>query len=67
LDQASSIIDGAYAGWEIKIVKGSCKGQVRKITGYVGKLRKATVYFPWTVSDGILDSDAYGAKAAIRY
>ena len=65
LDQASSIIDEAYQGWEIKIVNGSCKGQIRLITGYVGGLRKATVFFPWTTVDGYI-TDAYGAQSPIR-
>ena len=66
LDRASSIIDGAYQGWEIKIVNGTCKGQIRMITGYIGSLRRATVYYPWSISDGYI-TDAYGAQSAIRF
>ena len=65
LDQASSAIDQAYMGWEVKITKGACVGQIRKLTGYVGSSRKATVERAWTTSDGQI-TDAYGASAPIR-
>eukprot|EP00960_Hanusia_phi_P062334 765116-Hanusia_phi.AAC.3 len=52
LDRASSSIDGAYDGWDIKIVNGACKGQVRKIQKFVGKMRLAVVSLQWSTTSG---------------
>jgi hypothetical protein len=59
LDVASSEINDAYVDFDVKIVKGACLGQVRKIVGYAGRSRLATVALEWTTTDGTI-TDAYG-------
>jgi len=64
LDVKSSEINDAYIHWDVKIVKGACKGQVRKILGYSGPSRLATVALEWTTVDGTV-IDAYGRTSDI--
>jgi hypothetical protein len=64
LDVKSSEINDAYKNWDVKIVKGRCQGQVRKIVGYVGKTRLATVGLPWATTDGTI-TDAYGRTSDV--
>jgi hypothetical protein len=59
LDVKSSEVNDAYKDWDVKIVKGACQGQVRKIKGYAGRSRLATVALDWTTTDGTI-TDAYG-------
>ena len=37
--------DNYYIGWWIKITSGFSNNQVRKITGYIGSTRTATIFF----------------------
>jgi hypothetical protein len=65
LDVKSSEINDAYKNWDVKIVKGTCQGQVRQIVGYSGRSRLATVALDWTTADGTI-TDAYGRTTAFR-
>jgi len=62
LDKLTSNIDDAYLNWDVKIVKGTCKGQIRTIKGYNALLRVATVTPAWQPSDGTT-TDTYGATS----
>ena len=51
LNNEASSLDDYYVGWWIKISSGFRNGQVRKIIGYVGSTRIATISSEWTESN----------------
>mmetsp|Transcript_34887 Transcript_34887/g.82189 ORF Transcript_34887/g.82189 Transcript_34887/m.82189 type:complete len:5981 (-) Transcript_34887:63-18005(-) len=59
LDMASSDINDAYLEWDVKIVAGSCMGQTRRIAGYIGANRLASLNDTWATADGT-ETDPYG-------
>lgn len=63
LDFATSDLDKAYEGFNVKITGGACKGQVREITKYYGRQRLALVGLAWSTADGAMTQDAYGASS----
>jgi len=58
----ASEADSAYAGQIIRVVGGTGEGQVRRIVGYHGASRTATVGAPWdTVPDATSQYEIYRA------
>lgn len=51
LSASASSVDNYYTNWWIKITSGFSNNQVRKITGYVGSTRIATVSSAWTTQN----------------
>jgi hypothetical protein len=51
LSTNSSSIDNYYVGWWIKVASGFSSSQVRKITGYVGSTRLATLSSAWNTQN----------------
>ena len=51
LNTSASPVDNYYTNWWIKITSGFSNNQVRKITGYVGSTRIATVSSAWTTQN----------------
>jgi hypothetical protein len=51
LSSAASSIDDAYTGWWIEVTSGFNSNQTRKITGYVGSSRIATIDTAWTTQN----------------
>ena len=55
LGTSASVTDNYYNGWWVKIVTGfsPSPGQVRKITGYIGSSRIATIDAIWTTQNPV--------------
>lgn len=51
LSTLASSVDDYYVGWWIKITSGFSNNQVRKITGYIGSTRVATIDSIWTTQN----------------
>ena len=51
LSTNTSSTDNYYTGWWIKITSGFSNNQVRKITGYIGATRIATIDAIWTTQN----------------
>jgi hypothetical protein len=53
LSSSASNTDGTYVGWWIKVIDGLNNNQVRRITGYTGTSRLATIETAWTTQNPI--------------
>lgn len=51
LSTLANTLDNYYTGWWIKISSGFSSNQVRKITGYIGSTRIATIDSVWTTQN----------------
>ena len=51
LNTSASAVDNYYTNWWIKITSGFSNNQVRKITGYIGSTRVATISSAWTTQN----------------
>jgi hypothetical protein len=68
LNIIASSEDDYYTGSFIKITSGSGNGQVRRISGYIGISRIATVNTAWTIQPSINDTFAiYNRVYATQY
>jgi hypothetical protein len=57
LNSSASSVDNYYTNWWIKITSGFSNNQVRKITGYIGSTRIATVSSAWTTQNPSIGDD----------
>jgi len=49
-----SSVDNAYTGWWVEVTSGFSSNQIRKITGYTGSTRIATIDSVWTTQNPTL-------------
>jgi hypothetical protein len=59
LSASASSVDGYYNGWWVKVASGFSNNQVRKIIGYVGSTRLATLSSPWTTQNPAVGDNLY--------
>jgi hypothetical protein len=59
LSSSASSADGYYVGWWIKVASGFNTNQVRKITGYVGSTRIATIDSQWVSQNPTIGDIVY--------
>lgn len=59
LSASASNADGYYNGWWVKVASGFSNNQVRKITGYVGNTRLATLSSQWTTQNPAVGDNLY--------
>jgi len=63
LRSGASAADGSYTGLTVTITSGTGAGQSRKITGYTGSTKVATVSPAWTTTPGSTSAYAIGTEA----
>jgi hypothetical protein len=59
LSNSANSTDNYYVGWWVKVVGGFSNNQVRKITGYVGTTRVATISSAWNSQNPTVNDTVY--------
>ncbi len=59
LSASASSVDDYYNGWWVKVASGFSNNQVRKITGYIGITKIATLSSAWTVQNPAVGDSLY--------